>query len=92
MTDEEYQAVQALNHCTFSIGSYQKRFVRDLGTLKRDHDLTDKQRSYLQTLTWKYRKQIRAKVDADFDFSWTLDSPDVVRMVLNLRQKQNTKR
>lgn len=58
MTTEQNLKIQALCHCTFLPGSFQKRFVRDMGNKTPDSELTEKQSAYLDKLYWMYREQI----------------------------------
>lgn len=58
MTTEQNLKIQALCHCTFLPGSYQKRFVRAMGSKTPADDLTEKQAAYLDKLYWMYREQI----------------------------------
>lgn len=59
MTEEERLVVEELSHCTFPIASPQKRFSRGMYARRGgEKDLTPKQRGYLYSLRWHYRKQI----------------------------------
>lgn len=59
MNEEERRVVAELSHCTFPPASTQKRFARDMNARCNDEkELTPKQRGYLYSLRWHYRKQI----------------------------------
>ena len=58
MDSEQITMIKALSCCTFGVGSYQKRFVRDVSTFPSGKKLSDKQSLYLDKLYWQYRKQI----------------------------------
>lgn len=58
MTSEQSLKIQALYHCTFLPGSFQKRFVRDMSAKTITDELTEKQAVYLDKLYWMYREQI----------------------------------
>jgi hypothetical protein len=59
MTGIQITAIGLLNGCTFQVGSFDKRFVRDLAALpdKETRELTEKQIHYLWKLVYKYRRQ-----------------------------------
>lgn len=66
MTEDDKLKILALSNCRFLPGSYQKKFVKGMEALLRDHpeeELSDKQWYYLQTLYHSYgnsaRRQIR---------------------------------
>lgn len=67
MDSEQITMIEALNRCTFAVGSYQKRFVRDMSTMPHDKKLSDKQSLFLDKLYWLYRKQISASEFYDPD-------------------------
>ena len=56
LTRRELKALQLLGHCTFAVGSYDKRFVRSMQTAI---EATEKQRAFLQHLVYRYRRQLR---------------------------------
>lgn len=58
MSEDQHIKIEALNQCSFLPGSYQKRFVRDMGMRPMDYELSEKQTAYLDKLYWQYRKQI----------------------------------
>lgn len=56
------EQISALRKCTFLPGSYDKRFVRDVGSCldnMPEKELTERQVTYIKTLYHKYRKQIQ---------------------------------
>ena len=61
MTEEQSLRAQALQRCTFPIGSPDKRFVREMAERSRTAGpkaLTDRQAAYLTRLAWRYRRQM----------------------------------
>ena len=67
MIDEVYrQKIELLNHCSFQVASWPKRFVRDMkGHLDEpDYELTVKQRRVIDNLYWHYRKQVWHWIEA----------------------------
>jgi hypothetical protein len=69
VTDEQQAQLYALNGCTFGVGSFDKRFVRDLAAAPKDTELTERQDWYLRRTYYRYRKQIghKAPRPADYD-------------------------
>ncbi len=57
LTDERI-AVEALGRCTFSPGTWDKKFARSLAGTAEDYTLTPKQRMWLWQLVKKYRRQL----------------------------------
>ena len=57
MTPEQQKQSNALIKCTFLRGSKDKRFAKDM-RYYLDKDLTPKQAEYLNSLIYKYRRQI----------------------------------
>ena len=57
MTVDQRAKLKALSRCTFPVGHYDKRFVRDLSALPEDTPLSEKQAAYLETVWHRYRKQ-----------------------------------
>jgi hypothetical protein len=55
-----YQALQCLRLCTFGVGSWDKRFVRDVSTLGEYDLLTPRQEESVERLAYRYRKQLAA--------------------------------
>jgi hypothetical protein len=58
MTADEIRIVEALYGCSFSPGSSQKRFVRQIFHRDRAKPLTDRQRAYLWAIAWSWRRQL----------------------------------
>jgi hypothetical protein len=58
MTPDQREMVTLLNSCTFLPGSYDKKFVRDMGHIPDDQALTARQDRFLQTIFHRFRKQI----------------------------------
>lgn len=61
MTDAQVVLAQALERCTFQIGSPDKRFAREMAARSRvtnPQALTDRQSAYLARLAWRYRRQL----------------------------------
>jgi hypothetical protein len=58
MTADEIRLVEALYGCSFSPGSTQKRFVRQMFHRDRAKPLTERQRSYLWAIAWSWRRQL----------------------------------
>lgn len=58
MNPLHYEALQHLRCCTFQVGSYDKRFVRDVGSLGEYDLLTPKQEAEVERLTFRYRRQL----------------------------------
>lgn len=68
-TAVELDAVRALEGCTFPVGSWEKRFVRDLGRLaevqRRGDDgagVTDGQAEWLRKTAHRFRRQVPRRV------------------------------
>lgn len=64
MDAHEQKAIGLLAGCRFAVGSFPKRFIRDLMSLKvvqPDRELTENQKNYLWKLVYQYRKQHRNK-------------------------------
>ena len=61
MTDEQVALIKRLSRCRFGVGTYDKRFVRDM-SYQVEHDsakeLTTRQARYLTWLHWRYRRQL----------------------------------
>jgi len=58
MTIEEHAAAVFLAGCRHPVGSWNKRFSRDLAAMPIEQELTNKQRVNLWRLVVRYRKQI----------------------------------
>jgi len=59
-TDEDKANIAKLVPCRFLPGSFDKRFARDLDSqLSNSGEITEKQRTYLVKLIYKYRRQIK---------------------------------
>lgn len=61
MSAEQQAKAVALSHCTFQVGSPDKRFVRNLQGY--EGELTEKQAAYLDRLCYRYRKQLASIID-----------------------------
>lgn len=59
MNPLHYQALQKLCLCTFLPGSWDKRFVHDLGRLGEYDLLTPKQEACVEALAYRYCKQLK---------------------------------
>jgi hypothetical protein len=59
MDDSQAQKINLLSRCVFQVGSYDKRFVRNLAGLSTDVELTPKQAHLLEQIFHRYRRQIR---------------------------------
>ena len=67
MTDEEARASLALGACSFSVGTFDKRFARGLsGSARTKREITDKQAAVLWRLVYRYRRQIPEDAIVDF--------------------------
>lgn len=58
MTADEIRIVEALYGCSFSPGSTQKRFVRQIFHRDRGKPLTERQQAYLWAIAWSWRRQL----------------------------------
>jgi hypothetical protein len=59
-TDEERRLMKHLIGCTFAVGSFDKRFVRDVSArIEATGEITDKQGVLIYTLHYRYRRQHR---------------------------------
>lgn len=58
MTPDEIRIVEALAGCSFVPGSSPKRFVRQLSGRDRAKPLSDRQRAYLWSVAWSWRRQL----------------------------------
>lgn len=58
MTTDEIRIVEALYGCSFSPGSTQKSFVRQIFHRDRAKPLTERQRAYLWAIGWSWRRQL----------------------------------
>lgn len=59
MTENQKAMIEALSHCTFLPGSFEKRYVCSMTVYsKKDLGLSEKQAEYLGKLFHMYRKQI----------------------------------
>jgi hypothetical protein len=59
--DPYVQMLSALVRCTFPVGSWDKRFVRDL-VGRPISGMTEKQRASIVRLVHKYRRQIPTEI------------------------------
>lgn len=62
MTADEVALATALGRCSFSVGSFDKRFARDISAAAAVQQplITAKQADLLRRLVTRYRRQIRA--------------------------------
>ena len=61
MTDERI-AIEALSRCRFMVGSWSKRFARDLAAMPENQVLTPKQRLALWRTVKKFRRQLHERI------------------------------
>jgi len=64
MTEREKIAARTLARCRFAVGSYDKRFARDMASIannKPETELSEKQLAYLWKCVYRYRRQIGSK-------------------------------
>lgn len=57
-TEIERRALGALAGCRYSVGSFHKRFARQM---ERAGKLTEGQRRLVWLMVWRYRRQIRSQ-------------------------------
>jgi hypothetical protein len=63
MTEFEIRLANALASCSFLPGSSHKRFCRNMAETARnkpEHDLSLRQRHYMELMAWRYRRQLPA--------------------------------
>lgn len=78
MTDEQRRMLAELRTCTFGVGSWDKRFVRDLAGSPADYELTPRQEWALRRTYYRYRVQCgRPDLPKPADY----DTPPVVEKV-----------
>lgn len=58
MTPQQIVQIEALSRCTFSPGSAEKRFVRDMFARERTYSLSERQDAFLNRLAHRYRRQL----------------------------------
>jgi hypothetical protein len=60
LTDELYEAAQSLatGRVTYCVGSWDKRFARDISALPSGSLITEKQRDQIWRMVWRYKRQI----------------------------------
>lgn len=58
MSDLEFETIQRLNRCRFLPGSWQKRFVRSLGTKPIAIELSTEERDLLWRVARSWAKQL----------------------------------
>jgi hypothetical protein len=68
MTQREWDAIQALQRCRYLPGSWQKRFVRWLATIRRDTELSPTTVERLWRLAASWRKQLPLPVVQSIPF------------------------
>lgn len=63
MTPVEQMLAAALGACSFSVGSFDKRFARTLAgeASAPDARISEKQSALLRTMVTRYRRQIRSQ-------------------------------
>jgi hypothetical protein len=62
VTDLERRRALALGRCTFPPATSVKRFARDMARIaehKPAQELTENQARWLETLCWRYRRQLQ---------------------------------
>jgi hypothetical protein len=62
VTPEQKRMIEALSGCRFGVGSFDKRFVRDMAFVlahKPETELTLRQEWFLRRTFWRYRRQLR---------------------------------
>lgn len=66
LDDVDRLLIQHLRRCSFLAGSYDRRFARGMGSIadRVGGELTARQRSCLNAMVFKYRRQIDTKVVA----------------------------
>jgi len=65
LTETDRLLVSRLRVCTFLPASFEKRFARDMGDISDNAGkLTEKQRTMLCALVWRFRRQIPAAIVA----------------------------
>ena len=65
MTSGEIELAKALGNCSYPPGTSQKRFALDILFLAEnnpDKELSDRQRSYMQLMAWRYRRQMPSRL------------------------------
>lgn len=63
MTPDEIALATALGACSFLPGTAAKRFCRQMAETARlspGHEISDRQRHYMQMMAWRYRRQLPA--------------------------------
>lgn len=71
-TDEHLSMMDDLRKCTFQVGSFDKRFVRNVSALINSKGLlTPKQAALIYTLHYRYRRQ-HGKITPHYDVSQDL--------------------
>ncbi len=66
-TTELQSMINDLKKCTFAVGSFDKRFVRDISArLSSGMELTPKQAALIQTMHYRYRRQ-HGKLTPNYD-------------------------
>jgi hypothetical protein len=78
VTDQQRAMLYALNGCTFGVGSFEKRFVRDLEHAPATLELTPRQDWYLRRTYWRYRKQIGHKSPRPADYDSPPEKPSTI--------------
>lgn len=78
MSDQHRAMLYALNGCSFGVGSFEKRFVRDLASAAVTIELSPRQDWYLRRTYYRYRKQIGHNSPRPADY----DSPPVKKTTL----------
>jgi hypothetical protein len=63
MTPHEIELAKALGRCSFLPGTSQKRFCRNMSAMAENapnHDVTLRQRHYMEIMAWRMRRQMPA--------------------------------
>lgn len=66
MTQAQRQKIIDLTRCAMQVGGYDKQFVGSMSAKPDDYELTERQARYLDSLHYKYRKQIAGYARAGF--------------------------
>lgn len=64
MTPDEIALATALGNCSLPLYSAAKRFCRQMAETARykpDHEISDRQRHYMQMMAWRFRRQLPAR-------------------------------
>jgi hypothetical protein len=86
MTEFELEAVKCLQHCTFPVASFDKRFVRGLSGLET---ITEKEAPQVWRLFVRYRRQISTPNKAALlQMAEELSAPDFRKQAASARAQR----